>query len=187
MTIFARPNRRPLCLALALALAAAFSLHWPLPAHADDGTAFLERIAGKWRGRGTAKRSADAKTEAVACQLTTTLGAGSAKISNAGDCTTGQGKVKISGQLSYNAATATFSGSWFDTAGGSADRASGRLSGTTLTMTARRYDERTNAMTAAEIVISAAGADSYELTVTQSDPAAGTRFVVARMSFKRRN
>lgn len=187
MTIPARPNRRPRCRAALLAVAAALCLPWPAPARADDGTAFLERIAGEWRGRGTAKRTADAKTEAVACQLTTTLGAGSAKISNAGNCTTGQGKVKISGQLAYNAATGVFSGSWFDTAGGSADRASGRLSGSTLRMTARRYDEHTNQMSAAEIEISASGADSYELTVTQSDPAARTRFVVARMSFKRRN
>ncbi|MCC2113509.1 MAG: DUF1579 family protein [Hyphomicrobiales bacterium] len=187
MTLSARPNRKPHGLVGLLVLTAALSIPWPTPARADDGTAFLERIAGEWRGRGTAKRSADAKTEAVACQLTTTLGAGSTKISNAGNCTTGQGKVKISGQLAYNAATGVFSGSWFDTAGSSADRASGRLSGSTLRLNARRYDEHTNQMSSAEIVISASGADSYELTVTQSDPAAGTRFVVARMSLKRRN
>ncbi len=77
------------------ALLAAFLLT-ALPAHADE---VLARMAGTWRGAGSARASADAAPEAARCRLDARWRAGEGRLLIEGRCAVAGGGFQLTGAL----------------------------------------------------------------------------------------
>lgn len=68
-------------------------------AEADSGRAFLEALAGDWRGTGDAKINPMAATTRITCKLTAVFDPAQSILSNSGRCGTTQGSQEVEGSL----------------------------------------------------------------------------------------
>lgn len=113
-----------------------------LPAAAQDGNAFLARLAGSWSGSGTVTTAAGATPGATTCRLTGSPSGGSVTVS--GSCDGAARGATLAMVLRWSEPTQQFMGSF--QGGSEAGSLTGRLSGDTLLLTISSPGGGTNSM-----------------------------------------
>ena len=124
-------------------------------AQAADAGQFLKKLAGDYRGHGTAKLMGRDQAEKVSCKISNRYDAGSKALVVQGNCASTQAKSSVSGKMVHSGDKV--SGSLFSTGESTMTKSTGSVTGGKLTVTTNFVDNTTHQLTRTLQVIRASG------------------------------
>lgn len=127
----------------------------PGTAHAADAGAFLERLAGEYRGRGTAKLNGRDDAEKVSCKISNRYDASSKALIVKGNCASTQGKSSVSGKMTHQGDSVR--GSLFASGESAVTKSEGSVKNGKLTVTTNFVNKTTQRLTRTIQIIQQSG------------------------------
>ena len=171
---------------LAMAMTGALLVASQTDVRADDGTDFLKKMEGSWKGRGKAKRTIKSAEEAILCQITSKLNDKGTVLSTSGKCASAQTKVNISGELRYLPATQVFTGNLFSRGDDEGKTSStGGISGSNLVLKLVTTDNLEQIVSRGLVTIAPKSASSYAIKTNVTETKSNQTFTAADISFKK--
>lgn len=171
---------------LAFALAAALIPYGPAPGvagTADD--AFLERMAGEWRGDGRVRERAGDARERVSCRMTASWSSSSGRLSMDFDCRGTDFEFSSSGFLNSLDRNSYISGLWRAGSYGQAS-VSGRRTGNLLSLELSSQDSRTGEEVLNSLSMQLSGDGSRLVNIiTSEDRETRQRFTVLTLTLRK--
>ncbi|MEM7303653.1 MAG: DUF1579 family protein [Pseudomonadota bacterium] len=156
--------------AVCLLAATMLCAHLPNNAQAAGAKAFLEKMQGKWRGRGKVKATPTAKSRRVNCTITGTLNEGTRKLENAGLCATAQGRQRVSGSIGYSADGSKIAGVFFRQSGDvQVTKSRGTVSGNTLLLTSTLVGARAGRLVRTRTTVKLSGSKKFTISVSANE------------------
>ncbi len=175
-------------LALATVAAVLAGLAAPTPTRAaDDGQAFLSKMAGTWRSRGTAREGPNEAAIAILCSVRAKLAANRSAITNSGECASADGKVSVSGRLKYNSSSRTFSGNFFNAKESNFRTVGkGRLKGDAIVLRATVRNDEGRLTGQGSITIRSTGPKKMSMRLVIKELPSGKTFTAMKLTMTRR-
>ena len=135
--------RTLLALAVIVAVALASSVSGISANAGSADEAFLQRLAGSWKGRGKMRPNSTAKLEPVSCRMSATWNGGSKSLRLSMNCRGVDVNFSSSGVLKTQGRNNVVLGSWSGALGLGGANISGRRSGNALSLTMTTQDRKT--------------------------------------------
>ena len=172
---------------VSVAIAAILAMSWD-QADADKADeAFLERLAGDWKGKGKLRPSATAKVEPVSCRMSASWdGSSSRSLSLSMKCRGVDVSFSSSGFLQTLKKNNAVEGRWNGTNGIGNTSVFGRRSGDALNLTLTSQDAKSGKTVTSSVSMRLTGGGrSLSNSVTSQDRDTGKNFQILSLSMKK--
>ena len=159
----------------------------PGTAHAGPGDdAFLENLAGEWKGKGKVKPTVSAKAESVSCRMKSTWDDGSSSLSINMKCRGVDFDFSSSGFLRTLKRDNVVEGRWSGTAGVGRTSVHGTRNGNTLKLTLTNQDAKSGKSVSGSVSMQLSGSGkALSNVVLAKDRDSGKNYKVLSLSMKK--